>query len=182
MSYRYSDGYINAGPDGYIRISSDGYSLITSDGYNLAFFTQSGKVFDTAKGILYILSRSSAPSSLPLGGGWLYAENGDAYWYAPSGLIQSISGTRVSIAMPNANYTALQADYQSNIMEFTGTPDTNRDVILPNVSGYQWTVFNNTSVSLTYKVSGQTGVQVATTKRAIIYCNGTDIVRVTPDT
>jgi hypothetical protein len=72
-------------------------------------------------------------------------------------------------------------------MEFTaiGTPLTaDRDVILPNINGLQWTVYNNTTsaFNLVFKVTGQTGVTVAYQKRAIVYCNGTDIVRVTPDT
>lgn len=186
MSYRFNDGYINAGPDGYVRISSGGNSLLTSDGYNLAFFSQSGNVFDTAKGILYLLSRSSAPSSLPLGGGWLYAENGDAYWYAPSGIVQSMSGVRIVRSITtDANYTAVQLDYQANIMEFTSSVSLTgtRNVVIPIISAYQWTVFNNTTggQSLQFIGATGTGVTVANGKRAMIYADGTNIVRATAD-
>lgn len=187
MSYRFNDGYINPGPDGIIRISSDGYSLLTSDGYNVAFFSQSGKVFDAAKGIMYITNRTTAPSSSPSGGGWLYTEQGDGYWYNPVGLIQSISSTRtVTVMTADANYTAVQADYQAKIIEVTSSVSlgASRSFFLPNVSAYQWTVFNNTTggQSLVFVVNGMSGVTVANGKRAIVYCNGTDIVRVTPDT
>jgi hypothetical protein len=187
MSYRFNDGYINPAPDGYIRISSDGYSLFTSDGYSIAFFSQSGKVFDTAQGIVYLTNRLVAPSSVPSGGGWLYSENGDGYWYNPVGLIQSISSTRIVRQLTSdADYTAVQSDYQAKIIEVTSSVSltATRNFFLPNVSAYQWIVYNNTTgaQSLTFVVSGQTGVTVANGKRAIVYCNGTDIVRVTPDT
>lgn len=96
-------------------------------------------------------------------------------------------GVRIVRDFPaDANYTALTTDYRAAIMEFTdiGVPLTaSRDVILPNISGLQWTVYNNTSATfdLVFKVTGQTGVTVAFGKRCIIYCDGTDIVRVTAD-
>jgi len=96
-------------------------------------------------------------------------------------------GVRIVRDFPsNANYTAVVNDYRAAIMEFTatGTPITaDRDVILPNIAGLQWIVYNNTTASfnLVFKVSGQTGVTVAYNKRCIVYCDGTDIVRATPD-
>jgi hypothetical protein len=35
--------------------------------------------------------------------------------------------------------------------------------------------------AVTVKVSGQTGVAIAATKAALLYCNGTDFVRLTAD-
>lgn len=187
MSYRYFDGYLNPGTDGYIRISSDGYSIFTSDGYSVAFFSQSGKVFDGAQGIVYITNRLIAPTGLPAGGGWLYSENGDGYWYNPVGLIQSVSSTRIVRQLTSdANYTSVQQDYQATIMEFTSSVSLTgtRNIVLPLVNAYQWTVFNNTTgaQSLQFIGSSGTGVTVANGKRAIIYCDGTNIQRVTPDT
>jgi hypothetical protein len=187
MSYRLTDGYLRPSADGYVRLFKDGYSaFLTHDGYNIGLFSTSGTVFDSAKGIVYLANRTTAPDGYqPSGGGWFYAENGDGYWKAPTGLVQSISATRISRAFPSdANYTAVQTDYQSKIMEFTGTIGADRDIALPNISGYQWTVFNGTTggFNVVFKVTGQTGVTVGNGKRCIVYCNGTDIVRVTPDT
>ena len=187
MSYRFNDGYLRPGDDGYVRLFKDGYaSFLISDGYNVGLFTNSGTSFDGGKAIVYLANRLTAPDGYnPVGGGWLYAENGDGYWKAPTGLVQSISSTRIVRTFPSdANYTAVQADYQAKIMEFTGIITLARDIILPNVSGYQWTVFNNTTggLAITFKVTGQIGVTVLNGKRAIIYCDGIDIVRVTPDT
>lgn len=101
----------------------------------------------------------------------------------------AVQGLRIVRDFPSdANYTAVVADYKANIMEFTdtGTPITaDRDVVLPAIDGLQWTVFNNVAgaFGLVFKTSGQvTGITVAQGKRAIIYCDGTNIVRVTPDT
>lgn len=188
MSYRYSDGYINPGPDGYIRISSDGYSLLTSDGYNIAFFSQSGKVFDAAQGIMYITNRTIAPTSQPSGGGWLYSEQGDGYWYNASGAIQSLSTTRIVRQLTvDANYTAVQADYQAQIMEFTSSVSlgATRNIVVPiNNVTYKWIVFNNTTGGQSLQFIGVTGTGVTVTpgKRAIIYTDGTNVQRVTPDT
>ena len=187
MSYRFNDGYVNPGPDGYIRFSSDGYSILTSDGYNLAFLTRSGNVFSGGKGLLYLVNRTTLPSTAPAGGGWLYADAGDIYWYASSGVAQSINSTRIVRQITSdANYTAVQSDYQATIMEFTSSvPLTaTRDVVVPLVSGYQWTVFNNTTgaQSLQFIGTSGTGITVANGKRAILYADGTNIVRVTADT
>lgn len=186
MSHRYNDGYINKGPDGIIRISSDGYSILTSDGYNAAFFTQNGNVFDGAKGVLYLKDRTTAPTVAPAGGGWLYAETGSFYWYNSGGNVQSVSNTRIVRQLTaDTNYTAVQADYQATIMEFTSSlPLTGtRDIVVPLNSAYQWTVFNNTTggQSLQFIGATGTGVTIANGKRAIIYADGTNIVRVTAD-
>jgi hypothetical protein len=186
MSHRYNDGYINKGPDGYIRISSDGYSIITSDGYNVAFFTQAGNVFDGGKGLIYVLNRTVTPTIAPAGGGWLYVEAGDAYWYASNAVVQSISGTRIVRELTaDTNYTAIQLDYQARIMEFTSAvPLTaERDVILPLGSGYEWIVFNNTTGAQSLRFIGisGTGISIPNGMRAIIYADGTNIVRASPD-
>lgn len=48
--------------------------------------------------------------------------------------------------------------------------------------GKLYVVFNNGAGTLNLKVTGQTGVTVATTKRALLVCESTDVARVTADT
>lgn len=189
MSYRFNDGYLRPGNDGYVRFFKDGYTaFLTHDGYNIALFTSSGTVFDSAKGIAFIANRTTAPDGYqPTDGGWLYAEGGDGYWVSSRGPVQAFTASLSTPSIPtDADYTAVIADYRARIMEFaSGVTLTNtRNVIMPNFKGQQWTVFNNTTggQSIVLKVTGQTGVTIANAKRAIVYCNGTDIVRVTPDT
>jgi hypothetical protein len=48
--------------------------------------------------------------------------------------------------------------------------------------GKRFSVFNNSGQTITFLVTGQTGVAVLTAKRAILVCESTDIARVTADT
>jgi hypothetical protein len=48
--------------------------------------------------------------------------------------------------------------------------------------GYVFVAYNNSGQSCTFQVTGQTGVQIANGKRAVLVCEATDIARVTADT
>lgn len=48
--------------------------------------------------------------------------------------------------------------------------------------GHLFAVYNNSGSTVTFKVTGQTGVAVATGKHAVLVCESTDIARVTADT
>ena len=89
-----------------------------------------------------------------------------------------------SSAGGDANYTYTAAEWANRTIEDTSTITAGRDRVLPNIKGMQYTVMNNGSgaFSMTFKVTGQTGVAVAKGKNAIIRCNGTDYIRVTADT
>jgi len=83
----------------------------------------------------------------------------------------------------NANVTLTRAQANGQILEFTGALTGNIQVIVP-LNPDQWTVFNNTSGAFSLTVIGAsgTGIVVATGKRAILYSDGTNVVRVTADT
>jgi len=82
-------------------------------------------------------------------------------------------GTDVTLTATEAKVT---------ILEFSGVLTANINVIVPT-SVWQWTVFNNTSgaFTLTIKTSGGTGIAIGQGKRAIVYCDGTNVVRATSD-
>ena len=86
-------------------------------------------------------------------------------------------------AMSDANTTLTLADVRNQILQFTGTLTAGRNIVLPLVPR-QHTVFNNTTggFALTFIGATGTGTTVAATKRAIIYADGTNVVRVTADT
>jgi hypothetical protein len=80
--------------------------------------------------------------------------------------------------------TVLTGDEQINdIQQFTGTLTAQRNIIWGDITKLK-TVLNNTTggFGLQFKTANGTGVVVATTKRAILYADGTNVVRVTADT
>jgi hypothetical protein len=83
----------------------------------------------------------------------------------------------------DANKTLTQAEASVEILEVTSVSlSTTRNIVLPLIPR-QWTVFNNTTGAQSIQFIGATGtgVTVANAKRAIIYADGTNIVRVTAD-
>lgn len=78
--------------------------------------------------------------------------------------------------------TLTSAEALNTIMQFTGALTANINVIVPTTIR-QWTIFNNTSgaFTLTVKTSTGTGIAVTQGKRAILYCDGTNVVRATAD-
>lgn len=89
---------------------------------------------------------------------------------------------RLAKAMTDANTTLTFAEVRNQILEFTGTLTAQRNIELP-LKPRQWTVFNNTTGGFGLQFIGATGtgVTVAAGKRAIIYSDGTNVVRVTAD-
>lgn len=90
---------------------------------------------------------------------------------------------RLAKAMSDANTTLSFAEVRNQILEFTGTLTVQRNIVLP-LTPRQWTVFNNTTGGFGLQFIGATGtgIVVAAGKRAIVYADGTNIVRVTADT
>jgi hypothetical protein len=93
-----------------------------------------------------------------------------------------LAAGRLALALTDANTTLTHAQAINDILEFTGTLTAQRDVVLP-LAVEQYTVFNNTTGGFGLQFIGATGtgVVVAATKRAIVYADGTNIVRVTAD-
>lgn len=93
------------------------------------------------------------------------------------------TGRLVRNIASDANITLLHAEALNDILEFTSTTLTaTRNVVIP-LMAKQYTVFNNTTgaQSLQFIGASGTGITVANAKRAIIYGDGTNIVRVTAD-
>jgi hypothetical protein len=85
-------------------------------------------------------------------------------------------------AMADANQTLALGKAVCHSIEATGALTALRDVILPTVRR-QWSVFANTTggFGVRWKTSGGSGITVADGKRAILECDGTNVVRVTAD-
>ena len=89
---------------------------------------------------------------------------------------------RLAKTMGDANTTLTQAEARNNIIELTGTLTAARNIVLP-LAVRQYTVFNGTTggFGLQFIGASGTGITVAAGKRAIVYADGTNIVRVTAD-
>jgi hypothetical protein len=89
--------------------------------------------------------------------------------------------SNVSVAVTAADVTLNDAQARCRYLTTTGILTGNRNVIVPN--NWEGIVFcNNTGAfTTTFKTSGGAGVVVAQTKRALLYADGTNVVRVTAD-
>lgn len=89
---------------------------------------------------------------------------------------------RLVKAMADANQTLSAAEARCQILECTGALTALRNLVVP-LGAQQWTVFANTSGGYGVQVIGAsgTGITVADGKRAIVYADGTNVVRVTAD-
>lgn len=89
---------------------------------------------------------------------------------------------RLALAMSDANTTLTHAQALCDLLEFTGTLTAQRNIVLP-LDAKQYTVFNNTTGGFGLQFIGATGtgIVVAAGKRAIVYADGTNVVRVTAD-
>ena len=99
--------------------------------------------------------------------------------------IQQDAG-RSAVSMPaDADITLTVAQAAAGILEMTSgvALTATRVVNLPLGDGRILAVFNNTTGAqiLTFKVTGQTGFNVANAKRCLLYWNATDVVRLTAD-
>jgi hypothetical protein len=85
-------------------------------------------------------------------------------------------------AMADANQTLTYQQAMCESMELTGALTALRDAIVPLVPR-SWTVFANTTGGFGVRIIGAsgTGITVADGKRAIVECDGTNVVRVTAD-
>lgn len=89
---------------------------------------------------------------------------------------------RFTLAMADANKTLTYEQAMAESMELTGALTALRDVVVPLVPR-AWTVYANTSGGFGVRVIGSsgTGITVADGKRAIVECDGTNVVRITAD-
>ena len=85
-------------------------------------------------------------------------------------------------ALSDANYTLTLGEALPQILECTGALTAQRNITVP-LGAQQWTVFNNTTGGFGLQFIGATGtgIVVGMGKRAIIYADGTNVVRVTAD-
>jgi len=89
--------------------------------------------------------------------------------------------SNVSIAVTAADVTLNDAQARCRYLTTTGILTGDRNVIVPN--NWEGIVFcsNTGAFTTTFKTKSGAGIVVAQTKRALLYADGTNVVRVTAD-
>jgi len=89
--------------------------------------------------------------------------------------------SNVSIAVTAADVTLNDAQARCRYLTTTGILTGNRNVIVPN--NWEGIVFcsNTGAFTTTFKTKSGAGIVVAQTQRALLYADGTNVVRVTAD-
>lgn len=102
--------------------------------------------------------------------------------YTDYRLLAPRMSARLSIAMSDANLTLSQAQAANNIVELTGTLTAARNIVVPLSQGIT-AFYNGTGGGFGLQVIGATGtgVTIANNKRAMVYADGTNVVRLTAD-
>lgn len=95
-------------------------------------------------------------------------------------MLESSLAGYTTYTMSTTNETLSVSDYTQGTFhnfafQLTGTPGGASTLTVP---AYEkpYLIHNNCGSTVTVKVSGQTGVAVANGKKALLYCNGTDVV------
>jgi hypothetical protein len=172
LTWGYYGGNINV--DGVLTQIANGTVALTASNTNYVEATRAGVVSKN--------TTAFTPGSIPLysvvaGSATITSYSDYRMWC----VLPGVAG-RLALAMSDANTTLTSAQVKNDILEFTGTLTAGRNIVVP-LGAKQWTVYNNTTggFALTFIGATGTGIAVAATKRAIIYADGTNVVRVTAD-
>jgi len=96
-------------------------------------------------------------------------------------VVSSLNTTTASVSVTGSDVTLNDAQASARYLVTTGALTGNRNVIVPN--SWEGIVFcdNTGGSTTTFKTSAGTGIVVAQGSRAILFADGTNVVRVTAD-
>lgn len=163
--------------DGVLTQIANGTLGLTDSATNYVEINRSGTISKNTTGF--------TPGSVPLytivcAGGVVTSYLDYRAWVQPAGVAQH----GAIVMATDANKTLTQAQAVCNVLSITSSVSltVTRDIVVP-LAPQQWTVFNNTTgaQSLRFIGASGTGITVANGKRAIIYSDGTNVVRITAD-
>lgn len=159
------DGVLTAIANGTLALTASSTCYIEADRAGTVSFNTTG--FTAGRYPLYTAVTGTATVTS-------YTDNRQTSHKATGKLALSVAGAA------NVTLTAVQA--RADIMEFSGALTGNINVVVP-LAVQQWTIFNNTSGAFTLTIIGATGTGIAIGqgKRAIVYADGTNVVRATAD-
>lgn len=159
--------------DGVLTQLANGTLALTASATNYIEITRAGVISKNTTGF--------TPGSIPLYSVVVGASTITSYidyrmLFQPKDMTQNAS---VAVTTADVTLTANQA--RSRYITVTGAMTADRALIVPNNGEY--IIFNNTTGGfvLTVKTAAGTGIAVAATKRALLYADGTNVVRITAD-
>lgn len=93
------------------------------------------------------------------------------------------AGGYATQAVTVADVTLDHSIYRKRIIEFTGVLTGNRNVLVPPVAGFEWTLIDSTTgaFAITFKTLAGTGIALTHTKTRKVFCDGTNIRAVTAE-
>lgn len=159
--------------DGVITAVADGTVTLTASLTNYIEATRAGVVSKNTTGF----TAGAIPLyTVVVGASTVTSYTDERAWVAPDYITHD-----ASVAVTTADVTLTAAQARCRHITTTGVLTANRSVILPDRG--EWIILcNNTGAfTTTFKTAAGTGIVVAQTKRAILYGDGTNTVRVTAD-
>lgn len=162
---------------------SDGSLVAVANGTLTLTASATNRVYLTLSGTIAVTSGAAAADELVLlyavvtGASSVTSYQDHRYCFDPPWAV-----VRASVDAASGDVTVSGATRRAGYLTVTGNLPVNRNVVVPN--DWQGIVFNNTTgaFSLTFKTASGSGVAVAQTKRATLLADGTNVVRITPDT
>ena len=158
--------------DGVLQAIANGTITLTASTINYVEATRAGVVSTNTTGW--------TPGSIPLY--YIVTGASSVTTYTDIRVTNFPVCNRAVKALADANYVLAYTEAQSQILEFTGALTAQRNITVP-LGARQWTVFNNTTGGFGLQFIGATGtgIVVSMGKRAIVYADGANVVRVTAD-
>lgn len=120
----------------------------------------------------------AASLALATGQSCVVFTDGTNYFTIGRGQSSAISYTYLSINVAGTgNYTLSAAEQSKSFYKFTGVLTGNRNIIVPTTTA-QYIIDNSTTgaFTLTVKTAAGAGVTVNQGSRAVVYCDGTDVL------
>jgi len=163
--------------DGVLTVMANGTVALTASTTNYIEATRAGVVSKN--------TTAFTPGQIPLytavtGTSTITSWTEYRAWVQPT----VVAGKLARVIASDANITLTWAEAANDILQFTSSVSltATRNVVVP-LAARQWTVYNGTTgaQSLQFIGASGTGITVANGKRAIIYADGTNVVRVTAD-
>lgn len=159
-----------------IAVTSGG--VITSVDSSGVVFSQYGEAYR-------VTADDGAPSDTPDASVRIYSKTdcGTFYWdgslWRPVGYSLLVIGGSKS----NAAYTLTQSEAWTSVVKLAWTGwSGGQNLIVPTSTAWRQDVWNTTGQTATVKTSGGSGIAVANNRVASLFCDGTNVRRLTADT